>query len=264
MNASANPTFRSPSCGGNPGGILARSTDRVPFLIAQLQSDELPIRNAALLTIREIPNDALATALNTVVPQAAPELQGQLLLAMADCHNHESVSVVQTLSGSSNTEIRKTALAVLGRLGPGAVPALLQALQQEHPSEERAVILGGLRAMQGAEANPHLVHALASAGTPSLRVELIRLLESRGVTSAAPEFLKQASAPEHNVAIAALSALSSLGSENELRALIDFTKSSTDNTVRGSAESALPASAREPANRVQDHPQRGHQSEQTF
>lgn len=225
--------------GATRGAILARSTDRVPFLITQLKSDELAIRNSALLTIREIPNSALATALNTVVPQAAPELQGQLLLAMADCHNHESVSVVQKLSGSSNTEIRQTALAVLGRLGPGAVPALLQALQQERPAEERAVILGGLRAMQGVEANPHLVHALASADTPAVRVELIRLLESRGVTSAAPEFLKQASAPEPNVAIAALSALSSLGSDNELGALIDITKSSTDDTVRGSAESAL-------------------------
>jgi HEAT repeat protein len=225
--------------GATRGAILARKADRVPFLIEQLRSDELAIRDAALLTIREVPDEALATALNAEIARATPELQVQLLLALADCHNAQSIPVIQALGGSQNPEIRKTALIVLGRIGPSAASALLAALQKEQPAEERAVVLNGLRALAGSAVDDLLLDALTSASAPGLRVDLIRLLDTRGVAKATPEILKQAAAPEKDVSIAALSAMRSLAGPNELPALIALTRSCSDEGVRDAAETAL-------------------------
>ena len=225
--------------GATRGAILARKADRVPFLIEQLRSEELAIRNVALLIIREIPDDALATALNAEIAQATPELQGQLLLALADCHNAQSIRVIQALGGSQNPEIRKTALAVLGRIGPSAASALLAALQKEQPAEERLVVLNGLRTTEGPAVDDLLLDALTSASAPGIRIDLIRLLESRGVAKASPEILKQAAAPEKDVSIAALAAMRSLAGPNELPGIIALTRSCSDEGVRDAAETAL-------------------------
>ena len=62
--------------GATRGAILARNTDRVPFLLEQLRSGELAIRNAALLTIREIPDDTLPAALNAELARATTGAAG--------------------------------------------------------------------------------------------------------------------------------------------------------------------------------------------
>jgi len=235
-NAEVPMTFR---IGATRGSILARQNGRVPFLIKQLRSGELPIRNAALLTIREIPDDKLAAALNAELKHATGEFQGQILLALVDCHNPQSIPAVAALAQSPNPELRKTALTVLGRLGPDAAPTLLAALQEPQTGEDKSVILNGLKALPGSFVDDLLLQALASAREPATRIDLIRLLDSRGVTKASPEILKHASGPDQEVSIAALSALKSLAGTNELSALIVLTKSCADGAVRDASEIAL-------------------------
>lgn len=223
--------------GATRGAILARKADRVPFLMEQLRTEELAIRNAALLTIREIADDSLAAALNVELARATPELQGQLLLAVGDCHNAQSIPVVQALGSGPNPEIRTTALTVLGRIG--AASALIAALQEDRPAEEKSVVLSGLRGMEGSAVEDELLQALTSASAPGLRVELIRVLDTRGVSRATPEILKQAAAPDKHVRIAALSALKTLAGPNELPALIALARSCTDEEVKDVAGNAL-------------------------
>ena len=143
------------------------------------------------------------------------------------------------LGCSQNPETRKTALAVLGRIGPSAASALLAALQKEEPAEERSIVLNGLRTTEGPAVDDLLLDALTLASAPGLRIDLIRLLESRGVAKASPEILKQAAAPEKDVSIAALAAMRSLAGPNELPGIIALTRSSSDEGVRDAAETAL-------------------------
>ena len=225
--------------GATRGAILARTTDRVPFLMEQLRSDEPAIRAAAMLTIRDFHDDALATALNAEVTRATPEFQTQLLLVLPDCHNAQSIPVVQALGGSPEPEIRKTALAVLGRMGPSAASALLAALEKDRPADERAIVLSGLRSLKGPLVDDLLVQALAPASAPGNRMDLIHLLESRGVAKAASEILKQAGTPDRELSIVALSAMRSLAGPNELPALIRLTQSSSDEEIRDAAENAV-------------------------
>ncbi len=225
--------------GATRGAILARKDEGVPFLVEQLRSEEPAIRNAALLTVREIPDDTLATALNAELPRTAPERQGPLLLAIGDCHNAQSISAVLTLADGSNPELRKTAVAVLSKLGPNAAPSLLGALKQTRSPEEKAIVRDGLRAMPGTAVDDLLLQALTAATGPDLRIELIRLLDSRGVVKATGAIVKLGSSPDEGVSVAALSALKSLASSQELPALKALVKSSQDNVVRAAAENAL-------------------------
>ena len=224
--------------GATRGAILAREADRVPFLIEQLRSEELPIRNAALLTIREIPDDTLATALNAELTRARPELQGQLLLALADCHNPQSISAIETVANGANPALRTTALMALGRIGPGAVPALIAALQKDQTAQDKSVVLNGLQSMKGATVDDLLLQTLIAA-RPEIRIDLIRLLGGRGAAKASGELLKQAAGPDKDVSLAALSALQSLAGANEVPGLIALLKSCPDPAIGEAAESAL-------------------------
>lgn len=225
--------------GATRGSILARNADRVPFLLQQLNSSELAIRNAALFTIREIPSDVLAAALNREVQRARPELQALLLEALADCHNSESAGVIQALSESGDGTVRKTALAVLGRMGSDAGPGLIAALMKDRAPEEKTILLASLRSLPGPEVNSLLVKALSSEAPRAVRLSLIGLLDDRGVTSAAPSLLAQATATEKDVRVAALSALRLLGTAQQVPALLDVTKKAGDPEVRDAAENAL-------------------------
>jgi HEAT repeat protein len=224
--------------GATRGAILARRTDRIPFCIAQLRSEERAIRNAALLTIREISSAALASALNAELAKAAPELQLLLLTALVDCHNPQSIQAIKAKTASDDLEIRKAALNVLGKIGGSAAAGvLLQVMVDSRNSEELSIAASGLGRMEAIDGL--VLKALPAAKEADVRVRLIRLTEVRGMTGAAGELLKQATAPEVKVSQAAFGALASLATPKDLPALIALVKECKDNAVRDAAENAV-------------------------
>ena len=226
--------------GATRGAILARKSDGVPFLMEQLKSNDLAIRNAALHTIREIPSDPLASALNAAAETAQPELEGQLLLALMDCHNPQSLPVIRAKAASQDVAIRKTALMVLGRIG-GAPEAevLLKAVADHRTPDESAIALSGLERMGGAEVDNSIAKALGSANDAGLRVKLIRLLGDRGASSATSVLLQQAADPDPQVSVAAFRAAKTLVGPGDLATLITLTKATRADVARDAAENAL-------------------------
>ncbi len=222
------------------GAIVARGSNGVPLLIEQLQSNERSIRNVALLTIREIPSDPLASALNAEVSRASVELQIQLLTALADCHNPQSLPVLQAKAASEDTAVRQTALTVLGQIGSAAqAGVLLQAVAANRSTEESAIALNGLRRMAGTTVDADIIQALELSKVAIVRLHLIRLLEQRAATIAVGELLQQAADPDTKISVAALHALQSLAGPGELASLIALTKSAKDEAVREAAENAV-------------------------
>src|ERR1035438_6063580 len=91
--ASAPPLFSS---------VGVRKSNGIDLLVELLKSDDREFRNVALLTVREIPSDKLAEALNAELELAKPELQAQLIEAMADCHNPRSIQAVRAKAASES------------------------------------------------------------------------------------------------------------------------------------------------------------------
>ena len=226
--------------GATRGAILARKSARVAFLIEQLRSEDRVIRSAALLTIREIPDDKLATALNRELAKAKPDLELQLLTALVDCHNPQSLKAIQTEIASHDPEIRKAALTALGKIGgPTAAEILLKALADNRSPDESSIALSSLRQMEGSAIDVLLLKTLSSSTDGGMRIHLIRLVDSRGVTNATAELLKQAAGSDVKVSLAAFHALKPLAGPNELPTLIALTKTCKDQCVREAAENAV-------------------------
>ena len=235
--ASVPASFR---IGATRGAILARENDGVPLLVEQFRSDDRDLRNAALLTIRELRGEALAAALNAELNTATPELQVQILTALRDCHNAQSLEAIEARTASQDPRVRKTALHVLGMLGGAAqAEVLLKALAPGRDPAESVIALEGLERMDAVGIDGLILEALSSATEPALRIDLIHLLDVRGATNAVSRLLEQAAGPDAKVAAAACYALKSLARPRDLPALLELTRSAKDQSVKEAAESAV-------------------------
>ena len=235
------PTPLATRVGATRGAILARDADQVSFAIEQLRSEQAAIRHAALLTIRAIPSDALATALNQEATRATGDAQEEIVLALSDCHNAQSIDALRTVLGSANAGARKAALGALGRLGSNAAPVLLHALGTALSAEEHRLVLTSLRALPGPVVDDILRHEFASERAPKIRLDVIEVLESRGATSAVPELLQQARQTGRQVQLASLGALRTLAGVDAVPELLNLAKAYSDPELKDAAENTLAA-----------------------
>jgi HEAT repeat protein len=81
--------------------------------------------------------------------------------------------------------------------------------------------------------------ALVSATNSGARIQLIRLLDARGIANANGELLKQAASQDAPVSIAAFEALKSRAGSEELPTLMAMIKAAQDESVRQAAEAAV-------------------------
>lgn len=235
--------------GATRGAIMARTTDRVPFLIQQLRSDDKAIRDVALLTVRSVPGDELAGALNAEAERASNDLQIQLLTALKDCHNARSIQIIKTKTGSGDPKVRLTALRVLASIGgPDDASAFLAVVNDRPGDDELAIALTTLERMRGDQVDKQVLDALRNAEKAETRVALIRLLNRRHASQATSELLRQAGDSEPSVSIAAFQALRSLAGADELPKLIALTKSSSRESTRDAAVSAVLGACRSSEN----------------
>lgn len=222
------------------GSILSRKSDAVPFLVAQLELADAPAQLAAFTTIREIPTDTLAEALNALVAKAGPELQCRLLTTLIDCHNPASLQLLREKASADNPSIRETALAALGLIGgESEARTLLAAIAAKKSPSEVSIATAGLRRMKIASLDSLIVADLAAAKDADTKVKLMRLLESREASGAAPELLRQAASHDANTAITALGVLSSLAGSSDITPMISLIESENNQPIRAAAEAAI-------------------------
>ncbi len=226
--------------GATRGAILSRQEDQVSFLIQQLRSYTPALCDVALLTIRDIPSDTLATALTAELNSASPDLQVKLLAALKDCHNNGSLRVIRAKTVSDHAGIRLTAVRVLADIGgAGNAPTFLQVIAQNQGADELAIAITALEQMTGPEVNTLIVQALKGTRTAHARIPLIHLLDTRNVTDAAGELLHLAERSDPALRVAALQALRSLADDSELPRLIALTKACPRGKVRDAAVLAV-------------------------
>jgi HEAT repeat protein len=222
------------------GAILSHQSDRVAFLMEQLRTNDPVIRQAALLTIREVPDPALADALNAEIDKAAPVFQLELLSAFADCHNENSLQLLEAKTAGDEPKIRLRALEVLSSIGgPAEAGVFLKTLLANQSAAESDAAENALERLEGRQVDDLVLGLLAGAQEPRARIQLISLLEARSATNAVGELIKQGTAPDEAVDVAAWGALGALAGTGETPALIALTKSSKSMPTRDAAEKAI-------------------------
>ena len=226
------------------GAILTRRPNAVPFLMTQLKSEDRAVRGAALLTIREMPGETLANALNAELGKANAEAQIHLIGALVDCHNLRSLEGIRALLESPNPGVRIAALTALGTIGgPVDAKALLRMLNRIPTVEESALIYAGLTRIQGAEVDRLILDEMESTEDAERRIRLMRLVGERGAEGAAEALLGLAEGPEAKVSRVAFQVLASLAQPRDLPALIRLTLACKDDAAGDAAEAAVVATA---------------------
>ena len=227
--------------GATRGAIVARKDGGIALLTNLLDSDDRETRNTALLAVREIPSVEAAEALNRKLEAARPELQAQLVEALADCHNPRSVQLVRTRTTSESALVRVAAFRTLGKIGDRSdAEVLLQAVTSARTPAESTAASASLARIEGADVDSMILKSLAAATEAGARVRLIDLVDARPPAAATTsELLRQAEDPNAEVSLAALRAVRSAAGVAELPALIAVTRSSTDDAHRSAAEEAL-------------------------
>jgi HEAT repeat protein len=206
----------------------------------QLRAEDPIVRQAALLTIREVPGPALADALNAEIDKAAPEFQLQLLSALVDCHNAGSIRVLEVKATRDAPEIRLRALEVLSIIAdPDEAGFLLKVLVASQSSAETDMAVSALERLESPAVDDLVMNGLMAARNPGARVQLIGLLESWDATNCVAKLFKQASDPDETVSVAAFEALGALAGPPETSELIALAKSSKTKPARDAAEKAI-------------------------
>ncbi len=231
--------------GATRGAILARAADPIPFLIEQLHSKEPAIRNVALLTIRDIPSDALANALHGELSSSDPDYQIQLIQAIQDCYNYRSPDVIRTKLQSDYASVRMAALTVMSEIGgASAVPDYIRVLKEHRTVEEVELSKEQLLGTPDDEVDRMVLIALSGSGDSTAKIHLIELLGKRKVSSAVDELLRQAADSETEVSIEAFRSLEILATMEHYSQLISLNKSAENPSIRKAAEASILSVAR--------------------
>jgi HEAT repeat protein len=223
------------------GAIVARRGGALAMVRQTLKSDDRELRNVALLTLRELPPDGIADFLISESESARPDLQAQLIEAMAEFHNARTLGVVRSKASHQNPHIRRAALGVLGKSGEASdAVILLKTVTGSKDPADISVASASLTRLDGAGVDTEITRALAQSTTTESRIALIDVLGRRGTVSASSELIRQAGdAANPEVSLVAFRAMRSLVGLRDVLPLIDVTKTCRDGTRRAAAETAL-------------------------
>ena len=220
--------------GATRGAIVTR--DSVPFLMEQLGSDDAAIRDVALLTIREMPSDALADALHAHLASAPPDLRVQLITALRRLPQRRLLRSGPLAARQRHAGDPRAALGVVSAVGSGPELAttLLDVVQADRSPRREAD--GHRAALAHGGRDGRRPRDPGSSPEPQSRwtsgSDVIRVLGNRRSTSAVDDLLEQAGDDDRGVRVAALRAMRRVVGPNEVPALIALIQAETDDAVR--------------------------------
>ena len=215
-----------------PAGLegLARADARqaAPLLHAALKSDSARLQSMAIRQLARLEGVALAKELPNVTERA----RVQILSALADSGKSEVLPVLVEAAAGDSEAVRVTALNGLAKLGTAAEVPMLAGRAAAAAGDEQTAARAALGALRGDAANAAILKAIPGA-EPKIKVELIRAVGERGITSAAEVLLAGASDTNRPVRIESIRALRETAGPRQVAALLPLlAKTSNENDRR--------------------------------
>jgi HEAT repeat protein len=222
------------------GAILARQADGVPLLAEQLKSPNKALFGIGLSVARELPGPKVTEALVAELSKATPDRQVLLILALADRGDATTSPAVLEAAKSGPNNVRIAAIRVLQRQGDVACVALLLDAAIGEDTELSQAAATALAELPGKAVDADLVARLQNAAGET-RMILIEIAGQRRIEAALPILLKAADDSESQVRAAALAAMGSVVTSQDLPLLIDRAVKPRDPQDAKAAENALRA-----------------------
>jgi HEAT repeat protein len=209
-------------------------------LVAGLLGDkDRQVRAVGLQYVRAAAKGETATRrFAAMLPNLPPDVQVELLGALADRGDRAARPQVLALLASPGEPVRAAAVAALGSLGEAAdVPALVAGLAGAR-SAEKAAARQSLSRLRDPRTSAAIAARLSQA-TPETRAVLLYVLAARNATDMTDAVLAAAEDPDPRVRTAALAALRVLADPGRTAAIVKLLRAARSDEDRNRTEAAL-------------------------
>ncbi|MCJ7777959.1 MAG: HEAT repeat domain-containing protein [Sedimentisphaerales bacterium] len=209
--------------------------DAIETVLGILRSGDPQMQAVAITMIRQMQGKELTEALVKELPNLPVTGQVQLLTALGDRGDKTALPVVINVTKSKEVSIRIAALKALGQLGNASCTILLAEIAANSIGEEQKAARDSLYGLRDMEADKEILAHIPTA-EPKVKVELIRSIGQRNITTAVETLFKTAHEPETGAQQESFKALEAIANENQMPELIKLLMSVDDDTVREQAE----------------------------
>jgi len=201
------------------GAILARRSDGLPLLLEQLRSPERAEFAMALRTARELKGRNVTEAIGAELDRAGADREVMLVHVLSDRADAAVLPKLLQVAQKGSKPTRVAALGVLDRFGDvSAVPVLLTAAA-DTDADLATPAKATLTRMEGKAVDKALVTRLPQSSGKTRQV-IIELAALRRIHEAVPAIVPSVADSDAGIRRAALSTLSTLGTEQHVGDLV--------------------------------------------
>jgi len=210
----------------------------VTIVIAAMQDPARMVRSTARGCVRTMRGEGITELFASELPGKSPAEQVLLIDALADRGDPAALPVITELSKSEDSDVRKTVLHAVGKLGDASsVGFLVQVAAGASSSEEKGAAMNSLTQLRGEGVVDAVVKSMQNSQA-SMRSQLIMVLLDRNAAGAVPALLAEAENPDSNVRRAAFKALGRLAGPDDVTSLVKLLSQMQNDTDRREAERA--------------------------
>ena len=225
------------------GFVAASPADGLPKVVAALQGDDVALREAASICVRNMKGAAATQAFVDVLPGLAASSQALVLTALADRGDAAAVDAATRAASSDAPAVRIAALAAVGKLGNASSVSVLVEAAVASKKDAQRTARNSLDTLRGDEVDAAMVAYLKKCG-PQARAEVVRSLAVRNARTTVPAILEAAIDEAPGVRAEAFEALGALALPDRLPGLVDLLINETEAKPRKEAERAVVAVAK--------------------
>lgn len=213
------------------GLIDAAPSEMAKLLTTALQDGEVQVKTTAIGEICRRQNPALVESLSQSAASLTPALQVTMLTAIAEHRLMTGQKIAISLLPSGDRSVRQAAIAALGKVGDGAVAALLaKTAAGAEDRTERELAQQALYNLPGADVDAVMVRGITDKpeGQPKLGAEWIRAAGERRIVAAVTPLLALASSENNLLRRESLRTLQELAGPEHLPRLVEILVSKPD------------------------------------
>ena len=220
------------------GMFKTTQEDPVDFIIKHLQGDDPQIRPSVISLIYELSDDQNPGRIFNEIDSISQTDQLYLFTAIAyygDCSMNQ---VIIDAINHDDPEVRMAGLKAIAKTGNASDILFLAEKASTLRGTERDLARESLYMLRGPEVDMAILSAVENA-EPIIKVELIKSISERNITSAISMLLKFSEHADQNVRIESIEALGKIASPDDLPQIIQLLVNARSDRERKTAETAI-------------------------
>jgi type 1 glutamine amidotransferase/HEAT repeat protein len=232
------------------GKIKVSEQDAAEVIADVLENEGQAMQTAAIKLLRDIKGTEIIKVAAAKLPGLSATSQIQLLAALADRTDKAALPAVADMAKNANESVRIAALDALGRLGDASTVSLLAKTAAGTKGNQRQRARKNLYSLTGPKVDETIVQLICESDR-SVKIELIKSVDERIITSATEQLLEAAKDPDRKVRTESFRALQTVADQRHLPLILNLLIGAKTGSEQTEAQKVAIAAANKIAQRNQ-------------